>query len=212
MKGSKDKGLPPTDQSVTQTPGALAREGLQAELEYRPRFRQEDIEDILQLGRTSYGLQRELEPETFAARDAALKDIIARIGQPLTPQMESGFRERFRSEEALGGRLGSPVGSSSIARELADIEEQARATAVSAALGYSNRIEMPGSQRTQSYGSLVSPVVGAGSDIYGTQLNYLGNQAQRRSQERQAAIQAIGKLGGQAMSLAVPHIGGGGLI
>lgn len=227
---------PPAPVVVNQPPpaGESTREALQSELEFRPQFREQDVQDILSLGqaaadlyttsgfdvaRKERALFEELEPETFQALKSTSQAIVDRLGQPLSPQMEEAYRERFRSEEALGGRLGSPVGSATIARQLAEVEEGNKTNAISAGLSYLGRapLGVPNLpvERGTNMGSLVGPTLsynagnystqlGYAGSVYGNQLGYRAASNQNRAQMIGAGIGALGQLGAAGIYACLP--------
>lgn len=227
---------PPAPVVVNQPPpaGESTREALQSELDFRPQFREQDVQDILSLGqaaadlyttsgfdvaRKERALFEELEPETFQALKSTSQAIVDRLGQPLSPQMEEAYRERFRSEEALGGRLGSPVGSASIARQLAEVEEGNKTNAISAGLSYLGRapLGVPNLpvERGVNMGSLVGPTLsynagnystqlGYAGSVYGNQLGYRSASNRDRSQMIGAGIGALGQLGAAGIYACLP--------
>ncbi|UOF78267.1 hypothetical protein [Caudoviricetes sp.] len=235
--GSSKAPSPPT--IIQQAPAApppatqTAREALQAELEYRPQFREQDIQDILQLGKAAADLQtqqaiplaraqraalEEMEPETYAALQAAGKQVLGQLESPLSPELQNYYRDIFRSEEAAQGRLGSAVGSETIANKLALLREQNRQNALSSALSLGGRaplgISELGSQRTSPFGSFVSPFLnqasntyatgagiygsqlGAATNIYGIQSGNVNARNANRTQLIGAGIGALGNVGG----------------
>jgi hypothetical protein len=177
------------------SPNRLTREALETELEFRPRFREQDIQDLLQLGKAVADLQRtegfrltreeralmeELEPETFAVQRELANRTLSRLQQPLTPQLEASFRERLRSEEALGGRLGSPVGSVNVAKSLAELEEAIFQSSANTALSFLGRSTLSPATVTSpgagDFGRFVSPSLGFGASTFATQAGIFGNQ------------------------------------
>ena len=238
--GSSKAPSPPQVIATPPPPATqTADEALQAELKYRPQFREQDIQDIMQLGKAAADLQtqqaiplaqaqrealKQMEPETFAAIEAAGKQVLGQLDNPLDEATKNAYRENFRAEEAAGGRLGSAVGSETIANKLAFLAESKRQNALSAALSLGGRaplgIGTVNAPQASSFGSFVSPFLGQASSIYGNQLNaqsqnynIASNNANQRNANRTqligAGIGAVGKLGGAVLGA---YGGGGGII
>jgi hypothetical protein len=224
MGGGGKQPAPPPPPPPPPPPGTTAREALQAELEFRPAFREEDVRDILRFGEAAAQAQRqfgfpllreerelleELEPETFAVSRELGRHVLERLTTPLTPADEERFRERFRAEEAAGGRLGSPVGSATIARQLAELEEARRLAAADIALSFLGRVptgppSVPVTRGTE-FGQFVSPFLSQQASIFGTQAGFASDIF--RSQASAAAQLGAARTAARAqiISAAIPR-------
>lgn len=245
MKSSKSSSPPPapappavqslTPEQVYAQTRESSRAALEQELEFRPEFREQDIQDILQLGAADAELQRtvgfdlerdsralaeELEPESFSVFRKLASQLEGQLGQPLSPELESAYQEKFRAEEAAGGRLGGPLSSATIARNLIDVTEANRSRAQNASLSFLGRVPSSdpsglAANRGVNMGGLVGPQLGAANGIFGAQagiygsqigaynagLGYRQNSNAGRNQMLGSALGAAGQIGAAALPL-----------
>lgn len=155
------------------------------------------------LARFEKSLQEELYPEETAVNKALGEKILGGLGGGIPSGVESAFRERFRSEEASAGRLGSPVGGVNVAREMAGLSEKIRAQRIGEALSYTGgmseiglgdvTLSEPTTAPTLTTGEYVSPFLGMESSIYGTEAGLASSQAQINLQKREQNMELASK-------------------
>lgn len=165
----------------SQSSAAATKEAIQAEiellpqrfeteLEFAPKFAEVDLRtiqqfapEIVDLGRTfareERALQEELYPGQIAAERALAEKIELGLEEGIPPDVEEAFLDRFRSEEAVGGRLGSPVGSINVARKLAGLSEAFRSQRVSEGLSFAGKLPVVGSSQFNVSRPQTSPTV-----------------------------------------------------
>lgn len=201
---------------------ATAKSAINTELQYMPQYREQNVQDILSyagaaaqatresafpLALQERALYEQMEPETFAVNRKLAEVTLAQLTGQMDPTQEASFRERFRSEEALGGRLGSPVGSASIATKLAQLNAEVQNNAANRALNFLNRTtlstpDLPMTRGTD-VGSMVSPYLQSQSSIFGTQGNMYNTRVQDRGATQRQWISTLGNLSGQAAEAAI---------
>jgi hypothetical protein len=187
------KGETKIQYSQPPSMGATTREAIEAEvammpqryeteLAYRPKFTQVDIEALRQYAPAVLGLQQEsargekalqeeLYPEAMAGeRKLGTTMAGADLTGGFSPEEEAYYKDQFRSEEAVAGRLGSPVASLNIANKLASMKEQRRAQRMGEILSYTGRTPVVGSQQFQPQVSAGQPTLTG--QFMGSQLGY----------------------------------------
>ena len=231
MGGGQPSPPPAPAAPPAPSPAETTRQALQAELEFAPQFREEEAASIIRLAeafgtaftetgiplaREQRDLQRELDPEIFATQEAVAEEIQARLADPISDESEALFTERFAEQEALAGRLGSPIGSASVARQLFGAEEAIRSQAQTAALSFLGKTppsagvvpgvtQVPGG--TPQFGSLVAPNLQATSSIFGSQAGFasdiFGAQTQFATGQLGRSRSGVGQFAGQAVSAKI---------
>lgn len=212
MKESDDSFASAINAEIASLPGRLS-----AEQTYRPQFANVDLATLESfapriakltagLARKEQDLQRELNPEMFAAREGLAKRI-ALMGGGLDQPTEDYFRQQFAAEEGAAGRLGSPVGSASIARKLVMAKMMRDQQLASEALSMSGQLPtfgsssvslaQPSSQPTLT-GGFVAPQLGLQSSLNSANANIYANRLNDLTTRR-----------GQNMGLAGDSMGAG---
>ncbi len=190
------KGATNIEYSQPPSVGTTTREAIQAEVEmlpkryetelaYKPKFTQVDIEALKQYAPAVLGLQQEFARQEKTLQEELYPEAMAgerKLGTTMTgadltggfsPEEEAYYKDQFRSEEAVAGRLGSPVGSLNIANKLAMLKEQRRSQRMGEILSYTGRTPVVGSQQFQPQVSAGQPSLTG--QFLGSQLGYAGS-------------------------------------
>lgn len=198
------------------------REAIQAEIDFGPELARTraraggDVAEINardliriqkeygpQLGETMQGMRESIDPEMYALDRQMVSSVRERMKEGLTSDEEDDFRRRFAAQEASAGRLGAPVGSVNMARQLTMQDYAAKQNAYNQALSLTGRLGMTPQGFQVGSADTSSNYLGAFSNMANN--NYsVGSQAATAAGAQQASminagIGAVGELGGSLM-------------
>ena len=174
-----------------------------AEAEYRPKFTDLEISTLEKYAPRFAQLSRNIaaqeqafleqqNPELYAVQEALGKRLSS-LDSGLSASQEAAYRSRFAAEQGAAGRLGSPVGSASIAKQLAYLDAQENAQKAQEALQFTSQIPMISGQSItlpslssgpSLTGSSVSSQLGLTGSLAGTQAGIYGQQLQSETTRR----------------------------
>ena len=197
--GNDKQPTAPTPPDPTQT----ARSAIQAEIDLGPqlasmrarsgvdtaRTQAKGALDLTrdygaQLGEATLGMREAADPALFGLERGLIEDVQTRMQEGLTPDQESAFRRRFAAEEAGAGRLGAPVGSVNLARQLTMEDYAAQQAAVNQALSLTGRLATPqgfNPQDANTSSNYLGPMSQLALGGYQTQAGIYNNQMANQS-------------------------------